>query len=51
MLHGRRKRNRPPLRTSVPRPVSNYATADTSLRVRSEYYDQLGVATNGNTLL
>lgn len=46
----KKKRNRPPLRTSVPRPVSNYATADTSLRVRSEYYDQLGVATNGNTL-
>lgn len=45
-----KKRNRPPLRTSVPRSVSNFATADTSLRVRGEYYEQLGVATNGNTL-
>lgn len=43
----RKRVNRPPLR--VPRPISTNVTADSTLRIRTEFYEQLGVSTGGYT--
>mgnify|MGYP003404620692 FL=1 len=39
--------NRPPLR--VARPISTVEPADTTLKIRTESYEQLGVSTGGHT--
>ena len=43
----RKKVNRPPLRVS--RPISTVEPADSTLKIRTEHYEQLGVATSGHT--
>lgn len=43
----RKRVNRPPLRVS--RPISTGVTADSTLRIRTESYEQLGVTTGGLT--
>ena len=43
----RKKVNRPPLRVS--RPISTVEPADSTLKIRTESYEQLGVATSGVT--
>lgn len=43
----RKRVNRPPLR--VPRSISTSVTADSTLKIRTEHYEQLGVSTGGHT--
>ena len=43
----RKRVNRPPLR--VPRSISTGVTADSTLKIRTEHYEQLGVSTSGVT--
>lgn len=43
----RKRVNRPPLRVS--RPISTQAPADSTIKIRTEHYEQLGVSTNGGT--
>lgn len=43
----KKKVNRPPLR--VARPISTGPPANSSVRIRTEHYEQLGVSTNGVT--